>query len=167
MAVCETRHPIKQIFKGVAMENNKTWVLIADSSNAKIFAIYKALIFKEPQNAKNLELIATFDHADSRKKGRDLLADRMGNFGSGTFVEPTDPKAHEAEVFALELVHFLEAARVENKFRDVIYVSSPAFMGLLHMHTPNPLKKMLVQSIEKDYTKHSNEELIKNLLAHW
>lgn len=149
------------------MENNKTWVLIADASSARIFALYKPLIFKEPSNANNLELIGEFNHADSRKKGVDLMSDRFGNFGSGTFVEPTDTKFHEAEHFAFELTRYLEAARTENKFRDLVLVAPPAFMGLLNKHLHHTIHKLVSQTIEKDYTKQKGRELIQCLLSHW
>lgn len=149
------------------MEKNKTWVLIADASSARIYAVHKAIIFQEPTNSKNLELVADFSHADSRKKGVDLTSDRLGNFGSGTFVESTDPKSHEAEIFAHELLHYLENARNENKFKELILVSPANFMGLLHKHFPNTLNKVVTQTIEKDYTKQQGSELIQSLLSHW
>lgn len=149
------------------MENNKTWVLIADASSARIFALYKALIFKDPNNTKNFELISQFNHADSRKKGIELMSDRTGNFGSGTFVDPTDPKFYQAEQFAHELLEYLEISRGENKFRDLILVSPPAFMGLLNKHMHHNMHKLVTQTIEKDYTKQHGRELIQSLLSHW
>lgn len=149
------------------MENNKTWVLIADASTARIFALYKAIIFKDPNNTKNFELIGEFKHADSRKKGIDLMSDRTGNFGSGTFVQPTDTKFHEAEHFAQELARYLETSRVESRFKDLILVSPPEFMGLLNKHIHHALQKLVTQTIEKDYTKLHGRELIQSLLAHW
>ena len=148
------------------MENNKTWLLVADASKARIFSMHKARILIE-QNPNNLELIGNYTHEASRKKGSDLITDKMGEFGSGTFVEATPPKTHEAEVFALELLKHLERGRMKQHFRDVIIVAPPPFMKLLNKHMPHTMHKLISQSIEKDYTQHNERELVKNLADHF
>ena len=148
------------------MENTKTWLLIADASKARIFSIHKARIFIE-QNPNNLELVGQYTHEESRKKGCDLITDKMGEFGSGTFVEATPPKVHEAEIFALELIKYLETGRTENNFRDIIIVAPPPFMKLLNKHMHHTMHKLISQTIEKDYTQHNERELVKNLADHF
>lgn len=148
------------------MQNSKTWLLIADASKARIYSIYKARVLRE-QHAKELELIGEFSHANSRKKGSDLITDKWGEFGAGTFVEATSPKAHEAKEFALELLTHLESGRNERVFRDLIIVAPPTFMGLLHKHMPHEMQKVISQKIEKDYTHHNERELMENLLTHF
>lgn len=147
------------------MEKTKTWVLIADASKARIFAIHKARIFQE-QNPHNLELIGEYTHADSRKKKSELVSDKMGEFGSGTF-DASSPKLREAEQFAHELLKFLEIARKEKTFKDLIIVAPPAFMGLLHKHMPHEIHKLVCQKIEKDYTQDSGLKLVENLATHF
>src|SRR5262245_28046076 len=132
------------------MENNKTWILVADASKARIYSIYKARVFKE-QDPKNLQLIGEYTHIESRKKGSELATDKLGEYGSGTFVENKTPKIHEAEQFASELLEHLETGRKEGSFRDLIIVAPPAFMGLLHKHMPHEIHKLVTQKIEKDY----------------
>lgn len=148
------------------MENTITWILIADASKARLFAVHKARLFQD-DNTNNLQLISEFTHNDSRKKGSDLVSDKMGEFGSGSFAATTSPKAHEAEQFAQELVTHLDTGRKENSFRDFILVAPPAFMGLLHKHMHQETKKLLSQSIEKDYTHDEGRVLLTHLLSHF
>lgn len=148
------------------MENSITWLLIADASKARIYSIIKARIFQDPANLKNLKLLGSYSHDESRKKAAELISDKMGGFGSGTFVEATSPKVHEAEQFAHELIDYLEAGRKNNSFRDLILIAPPAFMGLLHKCMPHEMHKLISKTIEKDYTHHDNRELLQNLLNH-
>lgn len=148
------------------MENTKTWLLIADAAKARIFSMQKARIFHD-KNPNNLELIGAFTHENSRKKGSELTSDKMGEFGSGTFVEAMSPKLHEALQFAHELLHHLEIGRKEKNYRDLIIVAPPAFMGILHKHMPHEVHKLISQKIEKDYTQYEGRELIQNLLTHF
>jgi protein required for attachment to host cells len=148
------------------MENNMTWLLIADASQARLYSLHKARIIQE-QDPKNLKLIAEYTHEDSRKKVSDLVSDRKGIFGGGAFTETTSPKVHQADVFAHELLSHIEAGRVENSFRDLIIIAPPAFMGLLHKHMPHQIHKLVSQHIEKDYTRHQGKELLQDLMNHF
>lgn len=148
------------------MENNHTWLLIAGASQARIFSMYKAKFISDP-NPRHLELIEQFSHDKSRLKNQDLMSDKMGEFGKGTFSEASSPKSLEAEYFAVELLKYLETKKQEKIYRDLIIVSPPAFIGLLHKHMPHEMKKMISQQIEKDYTKYQGMELVNNLMLHF
>jgi protein required for attachment to host cells len=154
------------MWSGAFMSNNLTWLLVADASKARLYSIHKARVFQQ-QNPDELALVAEYVHADSRKKGVELATDKMGEFGSGTFVENTSPKWHAAEQFAHELLGYLESARKEGSYRDLIIVAPPAFMGLLHKHMPHEIHKLVSQKIEKDYTQNNPRELMQNLITHF
>lgn len=147
------------------MNNTITWLLVADASKARLFSMHKARVFQQ-QSPSELELVAEYLHADSRKKGAELATDRWGEFGSGTFVENTSPKVHEAEQFAHELLGHLESARKEGCYRDLIIIAPPTFMGLLHKHMPHEIYKLVSQKIEKDYTQNNVKELMQKLIPH-
>src|SRR3990167_5230579 len=142
------------------MENPITWLLIADASKARVYALHKVLFLQHP-TANSLQLIQDFTHDESRKKKSELVSDKMGEFGSGTFVETTSPKLHEAEVFAQELLEFIRKNHEKGVFRDLILVSPPTFMGLLHKHIPTQVKKSVSQNIEKDYTQNNEQQLVQ------
>lgn len=147
------------------MENSITWLLIADASKARIFSLHKARLFANPKSSDNFILIGEYTHDKSRLKKHELVTDRMGEFGSGTFVEATSPKIFEAEQFALELLSHLEINR--HHYRDLIFVAPPTFMGLLCKHIPRELQKLITQQIEKDYTQQNKNDLLASLLTHF
>jgi len=144
------------------VENSITWLLVADASKARIYAMHKARIFQEPQPGNghdNLTLVSEFSHEASRKKDSDLA-------NSATY-EFTSPKSQEAEKFAQELLKQIKDGHQEKIFRDVILVAPPTFMGLLCKHMHTDIEKLVSQRIEKDYTHNNEKELLHNLLNHF
>lgn len=141
--------------------NNSTWILVADSSKARIFSTHKASLFNG--DGKKLKLVSEHEHPESRKKDIDLISDRQGKFGSGTFVEATDPKHHQEELFAVELTKTLTKGHGENRFQELICIAPAAFMGLLNKHMSHEVAKNANLKIEKDYTTFTEQELVKHL----
>ena len=148
-------------------EQSLTWILIANASKARLYAVYKAKLFQADSHPDDFKLIDEFSHEESRMKNRELVSDKMGEFGAATFGEATPPKALEAEQFAQQLITMLEAARKTNSFRDIILIASPTFMGMLCKQMPNELQKTLNQKIEKDYVHLQGQQLLQALVNHF
>ena len=141
---------------------NVTWVLIANGSEARLF--------EKNDDPKLLSLIKEFNHPESRDKGLDLASDRAGNFNGeiskaahGSFTEATSPKEYEVERFAMILTDELDTARNENRYNNLIVVSSPHFHGLLNGYMNEHVAKMVNKHIEKDYTNLKVEELLEKI----
>lgn len=137
-----------------------TWILVANASNARLYA--------NQGPKKGLQLIKEFDHPESRGKGQDLVSDRPGHNqghgnGHGAFIQATDPKQHEADRFAQELVRELEQGRAANSYGRLILVASSPFIGLLNGRLSQQLRSLLSESIEKDYTRANEKELSGHL----
>lgn len=143
--------------------DNTTWILVADSCEAKIFKAIKTRLFDNKSDGKDLTLVSEHNHPDGRKKDQELTSDRQGNFGSGTFVEATDPKRHENDVFAQQLAKVLTHGHGENSFHDLIVIAPPAFMGMINKHLSHEVKKRIYKEIEKDYTRTTTKELVTHL----
>lgn len=139
----------------------KAWILVANASKAKIFTANK---LKFLTGKEKLEVVQELAHPASRKKTLEITSDKLGHYKDGSFVELTDPKKHEAENFAREIVGALEAARVANKFDELILVVPPQFRGMMNKYLRTPLEQMISKVIEKDYTKDAQKELEKHLL---
>jgi protein required for attachment to host cells len=136
-----------------------TWIMVANASHAKLFAN------KGPN--KGLELVKELDHPESREKASELVSDRIGNYaGSGSYAQPTPPKEHEAERFALEIAHELEQGRVNNAYEKLVMVTSAHFMGLLNSRITQQVKSKISESISKDYTHLPVKELSGHLANH-
>lgn len=144
---------------------SSTWLLVANGSEARLFETEK--------NPKTLELLRSFEHEESREKGSELITDRSGMYqgdttkgrGSiqGSMAESTDPKDHEMERFAGELVETLEKGRTTNKFINLIIVASPKFHGLLNGKMNSQLKEMVGRHVNKDLTSLKEAELLERL----
>lgn len=142
--------------------HNSTWILVADAGRARIFSAIKTRLFTHTHPSE-LTLISEHEHSESRKMDSELVSDRQGHFGSGTFVEQTDPKRHQEDVFALELGKILQHACNENQLHDVILIAPPAFMGMLNKHLCQAVNKLVSLRIEKDYTRDNEQKLIQQL----
>ena len=137
-----------------------TWILVANASQAKLYANHGP--------KKGLELVKELEHPESREKAANLVSDRPGHMqsagnGHGAYVPPTDPKTHEAERFAQELAHELEAGRVNNAYDRLIISASANFLGMLNGRLSSQVKTKVSESIEKDYTRLPVKELSGHL----
>lgn len=150
-----------------------TWILIANSSEAHIYALDHDHFIK---GKIKLDLIDTHTHPDSRKKDDELVSDRMGSFrtgstkagvqGHGSFQSQTDPHEHEAEVFAIELSKTLENDHANHKYTKLVLVAPSHFVGLLHKHLHINVTQSIYDTIEKDYIKTPNKKLIQYMTEH-
>ena len=149
--------------------HSNTWVVVADASKASIYSMHKAR-FLIDENPNNLTLVSTHTHHESRQKTSDLVSDKMGEYGSqsgrNSLIEMTVPKLREAEIFAHELLEQLEMGRTGNHYRDLIIIAPPAFLGLLNKGMTQNLQKLIIQTIEKNYTNDSIRVLAQNLMQH-
>ena len=144
---------------------SSTWLLVANGSEARLFETEK--------RPKTLKLIKNFEHEESREKGSDLITDRSGMYQGdttngrgaiqGSMAESTDPKTHEMERFAGELVDALDKGRTTNKFNNLIIVSSPKFHGLLNRKMNHHLESLVGRHVNKDLTSCREPELLKRL----
>jgi len=150
--------------------NGDTWVLVTDSSNARIFATHKAKLFKPEASEKDLILVNQFNHPESRKRDIELVSDNSGRYssaeyGADTYEPPTDPKRYEEDRFATMLCQELHQGYNQKQFKKLIIIAPPVFIGMLNKHISrqNGLHKSVDTTIEKDYTQLNERELVKQL----
>ncbi len=65
--------------------------------------------------------------------------------------------------FARQLVKELETARENGTFKHLVLVAPPKFLGQLRAELAAPLEACVVQSLDKDYTHMSEDELAKHV----
>lgn len=125
-----------------------TWILVANNTNARIFTA-------ETPSSPLIELEG-FSHSQNRLHDRDLTTDFPGKIktpgesGGHAFEQPTDPKEHEAQVFARELADYLNAAHNEDKFRQLLLVAEPSFLGCLRQELAEHVKKTVAFELDKN-----------------
>jgi protein required for attachment to host cells len=140
---------------------DKKWVVVADSSRARIFAFHQAAL--EMQELEGLT------HPASRAHERDLISDRPGrsfdSVGSGRHATEGEvsPKQQEAIVFAREICDRLELARTRGEFDEITLVAAPAFLGLLRENLSAAIHKLIVRTIDKNLVQHDEAEIRAHL----
>lgn len=146
-----------------------TWILIANSSEAHFYT-YDHDHFMNKERLK-MSLLESYEHKESRMKDTDLVSDQLGHYQTshlahGSFVPETDPKQHEAEVFAIQLSKTLYEYCMDNKYRHLILVAPSHFVGLLNKHMDRHVKGVISKTIEKDYVKIPLKQLSEYMEEH-
>ena len=136
-----------------------TWVVVADSSRARIFNAETPFIIKE---------IEDISHSEGRLQEHDLTSDQRGNVvggagGGHAFESRQDTKEHEAVKFAKSLAKHIDEARGKNQFEQLMIVSEPSFLGALRKELTDSSRKMVSFELDKNITTHSVEDIRKHL----
>jgi protein required for attachment to host cells len=139
-----------------------TWILVADSTCARIFTA------ASPSSA--LEEIDNLVHTEGRLHDRDLTSDlpgrikASGGIGQGhAFEQATDPKEHEAESFARLIAQYLLDAHHAHKFEQLVLVAGASFLGLLRGQLSEQIKKQVCLELDKNITMQNAEDIRKHL----
>jgi len=137
-----------------------TWILVADSTRARIFTA--------DTPSSPLEEIEDFSHTEGRLHDREITSDLPGKIksagaGGHTFEQPTDPKKHEADVFAHRVAQYLEDAHNANRFDQLLIITGPAFLGLLRNQLPEQVKKQVHFELDKEITLLSAADIRQHL----
>ncbi len=134
------------------------WVLVADNSAAKL------LETDYPRSP--LHEIKDFTHSASRLRNNELVSDSPGRtfdrkgYASHGVGSSNEPKKVEAEVFARELVHYLDSHRNNgHHFKKLVLVAPPKFLGLLRSSMSEHLRNLVVAQVSKNMVKESSQKI--------
>ena len=148
-----------------------TWVVVADSSAARIF--------NAPSPTGALQEIASYAHTEGRMHERDMRTDEPGvtrnGFGYAKHgIEPkVKPKEQEAIAFARLLAGLVERARATSEIGRIILVAPPEFLGHLRNVLDDDARKIvdgeynlnLVRMRPDEIRRHLPEKLYSSLGA--
>ena len=124
-----------------------TWVVVADTSRARIFAAEKP--------ASDLAEIDDLTHPEARLHEGDLISDRPGsgkNHASGSFSmgESGTYKDADAARFAHDVCERVETGRIQGEFQKLYVIAAPQFLGLLRKHQSSATRQMVAAEISKN-----------------
>jgi protein required for attachment to host cells len=137
---------------------NGHWILVANGSRAVCYS-------RDPRKADwTLAREAEFEHAESRMKGSELVADRPGGVrGHGNdstkLVPRTDPRRNEVEQFARELGAHLADALKAGRYGKLTLVASNPFLGMLAAQLPAGVRRCVDAQLAHDYTQLAQKAL--------
>ncbi len=135
----------------------KTWVVVAESSRAKIFEL--------ESKQKPLKELQGFAHTPSRLHEQDLTSDLPGRthdshgHGSHKMGNQSAIKDHESIEFAKTIGGHLDAARIKGLFTKLIIMSPPAFLGHLRKQLSAETIKHVVREIDKNLVRHDTKDI--------
>jgi len=138
-----------------------TWVLVADSSHARIF---------EAESSRgSLKELTDLIHPESRLHAQKLTSDLPGRtfdsngHGRHDLEERTDVKESEAINFARKINEYLEKSRIKGAFRRLVVAATPSFLGILRKTLNSNTSKMVTQEIDKNLVKLDIKDVRKHL----
>ncbi len=140
---------------------NTTWVLVADSSRARIFTATSAIA--------SLEEIETLAHPEGRLHEQDITSDLPGrsfdSHGQGRHAmgAKVEPKQQEQIAFARRLCDRIERARDQGDYKQLILVTTPALLGLLRKQMSSDTAKRVTHEVVKNITQLSAEQIRQHL----
>jgi protein required for attachment to host cells len=138
----------------------ESWLIVANSSLARIFKIEKRHDLKE---------VKVLEHPESRLHNLDLVSDKPGrdfeSAGMGRHaIEPkTLPKRQEFATFAKHIADYLENAHQNGEFEFLYVAASPSLLGLLRQAMNPNIAKSIKAEIDKDMTQMNPKELPSHL----
>jgi protein required for attachment to host cells len=136
------------------MEN--TWVVVADSSHARIFQLRDA-----QHSLEELEDLANpLGRADNRQLQSDANAQFSSPEGARHTYQPQETQVqHEVHQFARHLAHRLDTAAAQNKFQQLCLIAAPKFLGLLRDSLGKPARKMVVAELDKNFAAFARPDI--------
>lgn len=141
-----------------------TWILVADKSRARIF---------EAEKRSSIREIEDIAHPESRLHAHDLTSDlpgrNAGKDGAGghAFQDHIDPQKQEAIDFANSLAKHLENALHTRKFKQLILIAAPSFLGILRNQLSDELNQRVCFELDKNLTKLSVDDIREHLPKHF
>lgn len=126
----------------------QTWVVVAESSRARIFALHG---LQSPMR----ELHDLVNPA-ARAAESDLVSDRPGRStdsmgGQRHAKQPqVSPKEQVVVAFAREIAALIEQGRGRNEFEQLILVAAPEFLGLLRRSLDEVTRRCIKREIHKN-----------------
>jgi protein required for attachment to host cells len=152
----------KNKLKGAFQMKKDSWLIVANTSVARIYKFVKGRPLKELQ---------VFEHPESRLHNLDLVTDKPGrdfeSIGGGTrrhaLEQKVMPKKHEFAIFAKQLSDYLEGARVRGEFESIYIAASPTLLGLLRQSFHPNTAKLIKGELDKDMTQMNPTEIPNHL----
>jgi protein required for attachment to host cells len=137
-----------------------TWIVAADSSRAR---------FLQVAGRGQLVEIESFLNPDARMDERELITDAhrrfRGTAGPGSDRQETSAQEHATDLFAKRVGVYLDKARTEHRYDELVLVAPPKFLGALRKELGKEVEKLVADEIPKDLSWFNVRELERYLKA--
>ena len=147
-----------------------TWIIAADSSRARVLQV-------ADREEKLLE-IEDLLNPEARMQNRDLQTDGEPRFnghggvgkpataptgGPGSDREAQGPVEHSVKVFAREIGRYLDKARTEHRYDELVLIAPPKFLGALRGELGKEVEKLVADDVPKNLAWLNARDLERHL----
>ena len=151
---------------------DSTWIVAANAGRARFFS--------RPRPGAIPEEVFDMISPTARERDDAIVTDRVAgelaasksrhNVGQPTvpsaYQPHRTPAQHEEDLFARDVAEFVEKAHNEGRFKKLILVASPEFLGVLRKAVEKRLGSVVSLEIDKDYTSATAADLNEKVKAH-
>lgn len=131
-----------------------TWIVAADSSRAR---------FLQVADRERLEEIDALVNPEGRMHDRELTTDAHPRFrgASGPASDPQEMPAveHAVELFAKRVGDYLDKARTERRYDQLVLIAPPKFLGTLRKELGKDVARLVADELPKDLSWFSAREI--------
>lgn len=130
------------------------WILVADSSTARLFTT--------EHSASDLIEINTLNHSEASLNEQELVTDSAGkgrHVGQHAYDPAVSAKEQGTIDFAKQVVKHLCDELNQNKFERLFIVAAPAFLGSLRSALTSRMEKHVAFSLGKNIVTLTPEEI--------
>jgi protein required for attachment to host cells len=148
-----------------------TWIVAADSSRARVLQV---------ADRERLVEIDGFNNPGGRMDEREMITDAHPRFsghggvgkpgarptsGPGSDRQETSAQEHATELFAKRVGDYLDKARTEHRYDELVIVAPPKFLGTLRKELGKEVQKLVKDELPKDLSWFNSRELERYLKA--
>ena len=143
------------------------WIVSANAGRARFYA--------QANNAAPLQEIEDFVNEAVRLRTVDTETDDLGQRGLNGTAGGTQPSGyephqtpaeHQTERFARDIAAHLARGHREHRYRELVLVASPEFLGVLRKQLDRQVASVIRTSISKDWSHDDPTRLLERIRAH-
>jgi len=134
-----------------------TWIVAADESRARVLQV--------TDHQQRLTEVQDLENPSARRQDRELQTDAEPRFsgrpgaGPASDSERQSAVEHSARTFAREVGRYLDQARIEHRFDQLVLVAPPKFLGALRKELDKEVEKLVAEELPKDLSWLNAREL--------
>jgi protein required for attachment to host cells len=148
-----------------------TWIIAADESRARVLQV---------AGPDRLDEIDDLVNPSGRAQNRELQTDAEPRFsghggvgkpgssrtsGPASDREALGPVEHSVRTFAREVGRYLDRARLDHRFDQLVLLAPPKFLGALRKELDKEVEKLVADELPKDLAGLSARELERYYFA--
>lgn len=128
-----------------------TWIVAADASRARVLQV------AGPQRLVEVDSLL---NPEGRLSDREINTDARGRFSGGhTGEDDVGAVEHQVELFAKRVGDYLDKARTDHRYDELVLVAPPRFLGMIRKSLGKEVEKLVVDDLDKDLSWFNAREL--------